>query len=163
MKDLNTEPKKNFPLVKLFICAVINAFVYVYLLPIAAASHATNIPAIIICGIYFVLCLLIASRAKRISELLILSAFSFLLTLLFMRLLGQFIVINRYIAIVNDPDPDERRMHLNDNLAININMLGFMLTSGLVGIIRLCAIIITNISRNSRKKEQENAFNTDNN
>jgi hypothetical protein len=164
MKDLNIKSKKNFPIVKLFICAVINSFIYIYLLPIAAASHATKIPDIIICTIYFVLCLLIASRAKSVSELLFLSIISFLLTLIFLRLLGQSIVINRYINIVDNPDDDERHMHSTDRLGMNVNMIGFLIASSLVGLIRVCSIIIKNEkTANQEKKEQDNELNTNDN
>jgi hypothetical protein len=53
----------------------------------------------------------------------------------------MFSVINRYIAIVNNPDPDERHMHSTDNWDINMNMLGFMFASGLAVIFRIMFII----------------------
>ncbi|MDR0943735.1 MAG: hypothetical protein LBM41_04295 [Ruminococcus sp.] len=141
MKKINFASIRPSLVMEILVCAIINAFLFLYFLPIAAASHATNIPAIAIGIIYFAICLLITSRAKRYSELIFLSIISFLLTLLFLRLFGQFIVINRYIAIVNDPDREGRRLYLTDNLGINMNMLGFLFASALAVIFRLIFLL----------------------
>jgi hypothetical protein len=141
MKELSNEAKQPIPIIKLMILAIINAALFIYLLPIAAADFATGIPRIVIIILYAFFCFLIVFCAKRKLELLILCVAAFLITLLFLRVFGEFFVVDRYIAIVDNPDVDERHLHLTDRLGINLSMLGFLIASGFAAFIRLCTLI----------------------
>jgi ribosomal protein S18 acetylase RimI-like enzyme len=134
--------------------AVLSTINFLFFLPIAAAEFATGIPAIVICLIYVIFSFLIVSRTKRFSELAILCLAAFIITLLFLRLFGHYAVTERYIAIVNELDPDERHLHLTDRLGITVNILGFLFFSGFASVIRLCLILdrTENINKDTENK-----------
>jgi ribosomal protein S18 acetylase RimI-like enzyme len=155
MKKLSNEQKQPLMIIKLLILAILNAIIFLYFLPIAAAGFATGIPEFVICIIFGIFSFLIVSQTKRISEWVILCLAAFLLTLLFLRLFGHFAVTERYIAIVNDPDPDERHLHLTDRLGLTVNMLGFLFVSGFAAAIRFC-IILENSENENPKEQRQN-------